>query len=108
MMVSSVKTISRPVIERLPVNQLDEFACRQLDRLDSYRRRPSPERGRRADASPERVNGSWTSALRDMSIVRGRRGESSKERERDRDVSMIRGDGAYLTSDINSCVYLLC
>ncbi|THG98294.1 hypothetical protein EW026_g3872 [Hermanssonia centrifuga] len=34
MMESSVKTISRPVIERLPVNQLDEFACRQLDRFD--------------------------------------------------------------------------
>ncbi|KAH7106193.1 Opi1-domain-containing protein [Auriculariales sp. MPI-PUGE-AT-0066] len=29
---SSVMTISRPVIGRLPVNQLDEFACRQLDR----------------------------------------------------------------------------
>ena len=28
-------TISRPVINRLPVdvNQLDEFACRQLDRV---------------------------------------------------------------------------
>ncbi|KAG6830240.1 hypothetical protein H0H87_008797 [Tephrocybe sp. NHM501043] len=40
MMECSVKTISRPVIERLPVNvnQLDEFACRQLDRLDKYRR----------------------------------------------------------------------
>lgn len=33
MMESSVKTISRPVIERLPVGQLDEFACRQLDRV---------------------------------------------------------------------------
>jgi len=35
MMESSVKTISRPVIDRLPVdvNQLDEFACRQLDRV---------------------------------------------------------------------------
>lgn len=32
-MESSVKTISRPVINRLPVNQLDEFACRQLDRV---------------------------------------------------------------------------
>lgn len=41
---SSVMTISRPVIDRLPVNvnQLDEFACRQLDRLDKYRR-PSTE-----------------------------------------------------------------
>ncbi|KAG8907667.1 hypothetical protein FRB99_002745 [Tulasnella sp. 403] len=33
---SSVKTISRPVIDRLPVEQLDEFACRQLDRLGKY------------------------------------------------------------------------
>ncbi|KAF8694324.1 hypothetical protein AX14_002082 [Amanita brunnescens Koide BX004] len=40
MMESSVRTISRPVIDRLPVNvnQIDEFACRQLDRLDRYRR----------------------------------------------------------------------
>ncbi|KAI0796126.1 transcription factor Opi1-domain-containing protein [Abortiporus biennis] len=42
MMESSVKTISKPVINRLPVNQLDEFACRQLDRFGSYSgRRPS-------------------------------------------------------------------
>lgn len=33
MVESSMKTISRPVIDRLPVNQLDEFACRQLDRV---------------------------------------------------------------------------
>lgn len=33
MMESSVKTISKPVIDRLPVNQIDEFACRQLDRV---------------------------------------------------------------------------
>ena len=33
MMESSVKTISRPVIDRLPVGQLDDFACRQLDRV---------------------------------------------------------------------------
>lgn len=34
-MESSVKNISRPVIDRLPVdvNQLDEFACRQLDKV---------------------------------------------------------------------------
>jgi hypothetical protein len=29
-------TISRPVIGRLPVNQLDEFACRQLDRVGFF------------------------------------------------------------------------
>lgn len=33
MMESSVKSISRPVIDRLPVGQLDDFACRQLDRV---------------------------------------------------------------------------
>ena len=35
MMESSLQTISKPVIDRLPVdvNQLDEFACRQLDRV---------------------------------------------------------------------------
>ncbi|KAK0431963.1 transcription factor Opi1-domain-containing protein [Armillaria borealis] len=37
MMESGVKTISKPVIDRLPVNveQLDEFACRQLDRVSN-------------------------------------------------------------------------
>lgn len=30
---SSVKAVSKPVINRLPVDQLDEFACRQLDRV---------------------------------------------------------------------------
>ncbi|KAF9072349.1 hypothetical protein BDP27DRAFT_428035 [Rhodocollybia butyracea] len=32
-MESGVKTISRPVIDRLPTGQLDDFACRQLDRV---------------------------------------------------------------------------
>ena len=38
MVESSVKTLSRPVINRLPVNvdTLDEFACRQLDRVSTY------------------------------------------------------------------------
>ncbi|KAI5124258.1 hypothetical protein M0805_005107 [Coniferiporia weirii] len=36
MMESSVKSISKPVINRLPVNQIDEFACRQLDRFGKY------------------------------------------------------------------------
>jgi len=36
MVESGMKTISKPVIDRLPVNQIDEFACRQLDRV-SYR-----------------------------------------------------------------------
>ncbi|KAJ3493302.1 hypothetical protein NMY22_g20229 [Coprinellus aureogranulatus] len=45
MVESSVKTLSRPVIDRLPVNvnQLDEFACRQLDRFDRYRRPSNSE-----------------------------------------------------------------
>ncbi|KAG6907647.1 hypothetical protein DXG01_008097 [Tephrocybe rancida] len=53
MMESSVKTISRPVIDRLPVNvnQLDEFACRQLDRLDRYRR-PSTSETDSATSTP--------------------------------------------------------
>lgn len=33
MMESSVKAVSRPVIDRLPVGQLDDFACRQLDKV---------------------------------------------------------------------------
>jgi len=36
MMESSMKSISRPVIDRLPVNSLDEFACRQLDRVRNF------------------------------------------------------------------------
>ena len=38
MVDSSVKTISRPVINCLPVdvNQLDEFACGQLDRVCDF------------------------------------------------------------------------
>ena len=30
-----MKSISRPVIDRLPVTSLEEFACRQLDRVRS-------------------------------------------------------------------------
>ncbi|KAG9036008.1 hypothetical protein FRB95_010008 [Tulasnella sp. JGI-2019a] len=44
---SSVKTISRPVIDRLPVEQLDDFACRQLDRLGRYGGKSDPSPGRR-------------------------------------------------------------
>ncbi len=35
MMESSVKSISRPVIDRLPVTSLEELVCRQLDRVRS-------------------------------------------------------------------------
>jgi Transcription factor Opi1 len=42
-MESSIQTMARPVIDRLPnVNHLDEFACRQLDRFGRYSR-PSEE-----------------------------------------------------------------
>lgn len=33
-----MKSISRPVIDRLPVGQLDDFACRQLDRVSAQQR----------------------------------------------------------------------
>ncbi|KAF8961993.1 transcription factor Opi1-domain-containing protein [Flammula alnicola] len=48
MVESSVKSISRPVIDRLPVNvnQLDEFACRQLDRQPISFSSTSRDRGR--------------------------------------------------------------
>ncbi|KAF9472445.1 Opi1-domain-containing protein [Pholiota conissans] len=64
MMESSVKAVSRPVIDRLPVNvnQLDDFACRQLDRLDRYRR---PSSG--ADTAPTSSN-----AISPSSADRGR------------------------------------
>ncbi|KAF8549868.1 Opi1-domain-containing protein [Imleria badia] len=53
MMESSVKNISRPVIDRLPVdvNQLDEFACRQLDRLERYRRASTSDDKMQVDGS---------------------------------------------------------
>ena len=123
MMESSVKTISRPVIDRLPVNQLDEFACRQLDRVSnvkcmhmlaqshgrvdqfgSYsRRRSSPEAGasrerdRGREDSPSRAGRGWTSALRDMSMTRGRVREDGADAygDRDEDVNMSRGEGEY-------------
>ncbi|KAF9517785.1 hypothetical protein BS47DRAFT_1389502 [Hydnum rufescens UP504] len=40
MMEGTVKTMTRPVMDRLPVNQLDEFACRQLDRFGRYGGKP--------------------------------------------------------------------
>ena len=40
MMESSMKSISRPVFDRLPVGQLDDFACRQLDRVSALSLRP--------------------------------------------------------------------
>ncbi|KZT25191.1 Opi1-domain-containing protein, partial [Neolentinus lepideus HHB14362 ss-1] len=85
MMESSVKSISRPVIDRLPVNQLDEFACRQLDRLGRYQRRlSSPHPERMQTTSPSRTR----SPERGVSPPRGRRLDSWSAR--DRDVSMAR------------------
>ncbi|KAI0255697.1 transcription factor Opi1-domain-containing protein [Lactifluus subvellereus] len=62
MMECSVKSISRPVIDRLPVTSLDEFACRQLDRLGRYgagtRRRPSVDAdGRSVSRERQRKRG---------------------------------------------------
>ncbi|KZT07538.1 Opi1-domain-containing protein [Laetiporus sulphureus 93-53] len=73
MMESSVKTISRPVIDRLPVNQLDEFACRQLDRIENYTRRtPSRDRdrvSRSPSSASSRSSESWD--VRDLTAPRG-------------------------------------
>ncbi|KAG8748424.1 hypothetical protein FRC10_005971 [Ceratobasidium sp. 414] len=64
MVESSVKTISKPVMDRLPTAQLDEFACRQLDRLeqrygartdsprDEVPRTPTPRSQPTQDAGP--------------------------------------------------------
>ncbi|KZP01411.1 Opi1-domain-containing protein [Calocera viscosa TUFC12733] len=38
MVESSIATLSRPVMERLPVAQMDGFACRQLDKLEGRTR----------------------------------------------------------------------
>ncbi|KAK7687693.1 hypothetical protein QCA50_008909 [Cerrena zonata] len=108
MMESSVKSISRPVIDRLPVNQLDEFACRQLDRLESYSRRaPSREASRHeSDVSrdyeyrPEgenREREAWSSSVEGSSsgALRGRSArQTSPDRwkGKDRDTSMRRED----------------
>ncbi|KAF9785226.1 transcription factor Opi1-domain-containing protein, partial [Thelephora terrestris] len=71
MMESSVKTISRPVIGRLPVTQLDEFACRQLDRFGRYgggtSRTPIQEEreDKTAPTTPERESGPRSSSERE-------------------------------------------
>jgi len=36
MVESGIKTISKPVIDQLPVNQINEFACCQLDRVSCH------------------------------------------------------------------------
>ncbi|PCH44501.1 Opi1-domain-containing protein [Wolfiporia cocos MD-104 SS10] len=76
MMETSMKTISRPVIDRLPVNQLDEFACRQLDRIENYTRR-TPSRDRESSRG------------RSTSVNLGSLARDGDTR-RSRDVSMVR------------------
>ncbi|KAG6819658.1 hypothetical protein H0H93_009787 [Arthromyces matolae] len=99
MVESSVKTISKPVIDRLPVNvnQLDEFACRQLDRLDRYRRpsttaepnatspptSPGPSQPRTGTSSQETSNIDEQSGSQlkseetdDHKIIHGKKGKS--------------------------------
>ncbi|KAI0675989.1 transcription factor Opi1-domain-containing protein [Trametes maxima] len=66
MMESSVKSISRPVIDRLPVGQIDDFACRQLDRLGSYARRASSSSRSRNESPDPRTR--WDA--RDASLAR--------------------------------------
>ncbi|OSD05305.1 Opi1-domain-containing protein [Trametes coccinea BRFM310] len=84
MMESSVKSISRPVIDRLPVGQIDDFACRQLDRLGSYARRPSSaSRSRNESPDPSR---SYES--RDVSMTRADSSDSAQSPLREDDDSM--------------------
>ncbi|KAI0042129.1 hypothetical protein FA95DRAFT_1638382 [Auriscalpium vulgare] len=42
MVESSVKAVSRPAIDRLPVNSLNEFACRQLDKVPVQQQQQHP------------------------------------------------------------------
>lgn len=80
MMESSVKTISRPVIDRLPVdvNQLDEFACRQLDKLGRYHRPSSTdlERMQVDETSRERLLGEGQAGRDCFSSQQAREGTS--------------------------------
>ncbi|KAG7443384.1 Opi1-domain-containing protein [Guyanagaster necrorhizus] len=79
MMESGVKTISKPVIDRLPVNveQLDEFACRQLDRLDRYRR-PSCDRESSRERGRGKTRQESMSSDRDVSVSPSVEGDDAK------------------------------
>ncbi|KAI8985607.1 transcription factor Opi1-domain-containing protein [Trametes punicea] len=79
MMESSVKSISRPVIDRLPVGQLDDFACRQLDRLGSYTRRASSSSRSRNESPDPRKR--WET--RDVSMARADTDASQLPHEED-------------------------
>ncbi|KAF8644887.1 hypothetical protein AX16_008216 [Volvariella volvacea WC 439] len=99
MMESSVKTISRPVIDRIPA-QWDEFACRQLNKIERYRR-PStsnPEGPSFSSARPQQENVTVTPAdsATSQDQERGRTRLKTKTLDGsavdDRDASMMRQD----------------
>ncbi|CEL61823.1 Transcriptional repressor OPI1 OS=Saccharomyces cerevisiae (strain ATCC 204508 / S288c) GN=OPI1 PE=1 SV=1 [Rhizoctonia solani AG-1 IB] len=72
MVESSVKTISKPVMNRLPTAQLDEFACRQLDRLEQrYGRVDSPRDDGPSSRADENIRSS-TPRSPDPGPARGR------------------------------------
>ncbi|EJD41783.1 Opi1-domain-containing protein [Auricularia subglabra TFB-10046 SS5] len=83
MVESSVKTISRPVIGRLPVGSLDEFACRQLDKWGPRYAgaKASP------DATPMQLD--ERSRSRDRAPERGRSTEAERGRKRQRNQSAM-------------------
>ncbi|TBU22701.1 Opi1-domain-containing protein [Dichomitus squalens] len=90
MMESSMKTISRPVIDRLPVGQLDEFASRQLDRLGSYTRGSSSRGRSRGDSvdSPDRRR-PWESRDGSMTRSPSRETWSREDDTRSREATII-------------------
>ncbi|PPQ65689.1 hypothetical protein CVT24_012107 [Panaeolus cyanescens] len=94
MMESSVKTISRPVIDRLPVNvnTLDEFACRQLDRLDRYRR-PSTNEEPQSSTTSTRTTGASESRDRDVrSTNKTEQSDTREDWDRLHDINMTRDE----------------
>ncbi|CAE7138933.1 unnamed protein product [Rhizoctonia solani] len=73
MVESSVKTISKPVMNRLPTAQLDEFACRQLDRLGQrYGRVESPRDDNLSFRADESTRSSTPRSPPDPGPARGR------------------------------------
>ncbi|CAE6440457.1 unnamed protein product [Rhizoctonia solani] len=73
MVESSVKSISKPVMNRLPTAQLDEFACRQLDRLGQrYGRVESPREDNQSSRADENACSSTPRSPPDPGPARGR------------------------------------
>ncbi|CAE6410371.1 unnamed protein product [Rhizoctonia solani] len=73
MVESSVKTISKPVMNRLPTAQLDEFACRQLDRLEQrYGRVESPRDDNLSSRADQNTRSSTPRSPPDPGPARGR------------------------------------